>query len=136
MRRLAAVQPPPTQYVDRDGVSIAYLVVGDGPVYVFMSSGNVSYLDLQWTDPRISRFPACLASFARLNVGHLPTLAERVADLEVVRHAADSEYWAGVSRGSSASATVTDIRLCDAALQQRVFRQLGADREGPSKPTL
>jgi hypothetical protein len=49
------------------------------------------------------------------------TLEERVADLEVVRHAAGSEYWAGVSRGSSASATATDFRLCDAALQQRVF---------------
>src|ERR1035441_10101944 len=65
-RRLAVVQPPPTQYVDRDGVSIAYQVVGDGPVDLLMSPGNVSHLDLQWTEPGISRFLARLASFSRL----------------------------------------------------------------------
>jgi hypothetical protein len=83
--------------------------------------GNVPYLDLQWTDPRISRFSVRLASFAQADVGHLRTLEERVADLEVVRHVAGSEYWAGVSNGSSASATPTDIRLSAAAQQQRVF---------------
>jgi hypothetical protein len=63
-RRLALVQPPPTQYVERDGISIAYQVVGDGPVDLLISPGFISHLDLQWTSPGHSRFLARLASFS------------------------------------------------------------------------
>ena len=111
------MQPPPTQYVDRDGVSIAYQVVGDGPVDLLMSPGNVSHLDLHWTQPGIARFLARLASFARLiiydkpgtglsdPVGHLPTLEERVADMEAVLDAAGSQQAAlfGISEGGPTS---------------------------------
>jgi hypothetical protein len=41
------VQPPQTQYVERDGVSIAYQVVGDGPVDMLLAPGFISHLDLQ-----------------------------------------------------------------------------------------
>ena len=87
------MQPPQTQYVERDGVSIAYQVVGDGPVDMLIAPGFVSHLDLQWTDPGFSRFLARLASFTRLimydkpgtglsdPIPHLPTLEERVADI-------------------------------------------------------
>jgi pimeloyl-ACP methyl ester carboxylesterase len=111
------VQPPPTQYVERDGVSIAYQVVGDGPVDLLMSPGNVSHLDLQWTDPGISSFLARLSSFARLiiydkpgtrlsdPVPQLPTLEERVADMKAVLDAAGSERAAlfGISEGGPTS---------------------------------
>jgi hypothetical protein len=60
------VQPPLTQYVERDGISIAYQVVGDGPVDMLVAPGFISHLDLQWTDPGSSRLLARLASFARL----------------------------------------------------------------------
>ena len=50
------MQPPPTQYVEREGISIAYQMVGDGPADLLISPGFVSHLDLQWTDPGISRF--------------------------------------------------------------------------------
>jgi pimeloyl-ACP methyl ester carboxylesterase len=97
------VQPPQTQYVERDGVSIAYQVVGDGPVDMLVAPGFISHLDLQWTDPGYSRFLARLASFTRLimydkpgtglsdPIPHLPTLEERGADITAVLDAAGSE---------------------------------------------
>jgi class 3 adenylate cyclase/pimeloyl-ACP methyl ester carboxylesterase len=118
------VQPPPTQYVDRDGVSIAYQVVGNGPVDLLMSPGNVSHLDLQWTEPGISRFLARLASFSRLiiydkpgtglsdPVAHLPTLEERAADMEAVLDAAGSHRAAlfGISEGGPTSVLMAATR--------------------------
>lgn len=56
MGKLGLVQPPRTQYAERDGISIAYQVVGDGPVDLLMSPGFVSHLDLQWTEPAMARF--------------------------------------------------------------------------------
>lgn len=97
------MQPPPTQYVERDGVSIAYQVVGDGPVDLIIAPGFISHLDLQWTEPRFARFLARVASFCRLilydkpgtglsdPIDHLPTLEERAADVESVLDAAGSQ---------------------------------------------
>jgi class 3 adenylate cyclase/pimeloyl-ACP methyl ester carboxylesterase len=118
------VQPPQTQYVERDGVSIAYQVVGDGPVDVLISHGFVTHLDLQWTDPGISRFLSRLASFVRLisydkpgtglsdPVPQLPTLEERVADIEAVLDAAGSEHAVllGISEGGPASILLAAMR--------------------------
>jgi len=123
-RRLALVQPPRTQYVERDGISIAYQVVGDGPIDLLMSPGFVSHLDLQWTAPRMSRVLARLASFARLIVydkpgtglsdpiPQLPTLEERVADMEAVLDAAGSERAAlfGISEGGPTSVLMAAMR--------------------------
>jgi pimeloyl-ACP methyl ester carboxylesterase len=86
------MQPPRTQYVERDGVSIAYQVVGDAPLDLLHSPGFISHLDLSWADPGISRWLGRVASFARLIIYdkpgtglsdpsvHLPTLEVRVAD--------------------------------------------------------
>jgi pimeloyl-ACP methyl ester carboxylesterase len=118
------VQPPPTQYVERDGISIAYQVVGDGPVDLLVSPGFVSHLDLQWADSGTSRFLARLASFARLiiydkpgtglsdPIQRLPTLEERVADIEAVLDAAGSERAAlfGVSEGGPTSVLLAAMR--------------------------
>ncbi|MGB7589117.1 MAG: adenylate/guanylate cyclase domain-containing protein [Solirubrobacterales bacterium] len=118
------MQPPQTQYVDRDGVSIAYQVVGDGPVDLLHSPGFVSHLDLYWTDPGISRWLGRLASFARLiiydkpgtglsdPIVHLPTLEERVADLEAVLDAAGSERAVlfGASEGGPTSVLMAAMR--------------------------
>ena len=116
-RRLAAVQPPQTQYVERDGVSIAYQVVGDGGIDLLLSPGFISHLDLQWAEPGMSRFLGRLASFARLiiydkpgtglsdPVERLPTLEERVADMEAVLDGAGSQRAVlfGVSEGGPTS---------------------------------
>ena len=119
-----SVQPPQTQYVERDGISIAYQVVGDGPVDLLISPGFVSHLDLQWADPRIARFLARLASFARLiiydkpgtglsdPIAQLPTLEERVADIEAVLDAAGSEQAVllGISEGGPTSVLLAAMR--------------------------
>jgi class 3 adenylate cyclase/pimeloyl-ACP methyl ester carboxylesterase len=107
------VQPPQTQYVERDGISIAYQVVGDGPVDLLLSPGFISHLDLQWVEPGMSRFLSRLASFARLiiydkpgtglsdPVSQLPTLEERVGDMVAVLDGAGSQRATvlGVSEG-------------------------------------
>ena len=118
------MQPPQTQYVERDGISIAYQVVGDGPVDLLVSPGFVSHLDLQWADPENSRFLARLASFARLiiydkpgtglsdPIPQLPTLEERVADIEAVLDAAGSQRAVlfGVSEGGPTSVLLAAMR--------------------------
>ncbi|MGI8559053.1 MAG: adenylate/guanylate cyclase domain-containing protein [Solirubrobacteraceae bacterium] len=115
------MQPPRTQYAERDGVSIAYQVVGDGPVDLLMAPGFISHLDLQWTEPRFSRFLMRLASFSRLilydktgtglsdPIATLPTLEERVADIKAVLDAANSRraVMFGISEGGPASILLT-----------------------------
>ncbi len=97
------MQPPDTQYVRRpDGVSIAYQVVGSGPIDVFFAPAFVSHLDLMWTDPAYARFMERLSSFARVilydkpgiglsdPVPQVPTLEERAEDVRLVLDAAGS----------------------------------------------
>jgi pimeloyl-ACP methyl ester carboxylesterase len=90
---------PRTQYADSGGCSIAYQVIGDGPVDVFFLQGLLSHLDMQWCDPIFSAFLHHLASRARLIVmdqrgvglsdgaGTIPTIDERVADMAAVADA-------------------------------------------------
>ena len=58
--------PPETRYAQSGEVSIAYQVVGDGPLDLVFVPGFVSHLDLQWRIPRVARFLDKLASFSRL----------------------------------------------------------------------
>ena len=123
-RKLAAVQPPATQYVEREGTSIAYQVVGDGDIDLLLAPGFISHLDLAWTDPGLSKLLSRLASFARLilydkpgtglsdPVQHLPTLEERGADIEAVLDAAGSERAVlfGISEGGPASVVLAATR--------------------------
>jgi class 3 adenylate cyclase/pimeloyl-ACP methyl ester carboxylesterase len=53
-------------YARRGEVSIAYQVVGDGPVDVIFGAGLVSHLDLLWADPRATSFLRGMAGFGRL----------------------------------------------------------------------
>ena len=118
------MQPPRTQYVERDGVSIAYQVVGDSPIDLLLAPGFISHLDLQWTEPRYARFLARLASFARLimydkpgtglsdPIPGPPTLEERGADIEAVLDAVGSERTVlfGISEGGPASVVMAAAR--------------------------
>ncbi len=118
------MQLPQTQYVERDGISIAYQVVGDGPVDLLISPGFISHLDLQWANPSISRCLARLASFSRLiiydkpgtglsdPIPQLPTLEDRVADIEAVLDAACSDRAAlfGISEGGPTSVLLAAMR--------------------------
>jgi class 3 adenylate cyclase len=95
------VQPPETRYAVRgDGVSIAYQVLGEGPIALIFCFGWISHLDLQWSNPDITRFLTRLASFSRLvlydkagtglsdPIAHLATLEERAEDIRTVLDAA------------------------------------------------
>jgi class 3 adenylate cyclase len=109
--------PPVTHYAKHGDVSIAYQVVGDGPVDLVMVPGFISHLDLYWTLPDIAAMFRRLASFSRFitfdkpgtgisdPIAHVPTLEERMEDLHAVLDAAGSERAAlfGISEGGPMS---------------------------------
>jgi pimeloyl-ACP methyl ester carboxylesterase len=61
-----AVRHPKTSYAKRDGVNIAYQVLGDGPLDLVYVPGFISHLDLQWTVPEAAATFLRVASFSRL----------------------------------------------------------------------
>ena len=108
---------PETRYARSDGVSIAYQVVGDGPLDLLLVHGFVSHLDVAWEEPHLSQFLNRLASFSRLilfdkrgtglsdPVAEPPTFAERMADIGAVLDEVGSERAAmfGISEGGPLS---------------------------------
>ena len=61
------MQIPETRYAKApDGTSIAYQVVGDGPVDLVYASGIWSNVELMWEEPRWAHFLERLAKFSRL----------------------------------------------------------------------
>lgn len=57
---------PPTRYAKSDDVSIAYQVVGGGPLDVVLVLGFATHLELQWELPPLARFLERISSFSRL----------------------------------------------------------------------
>jgi hypothetical protein len=49
------IAAPATRYAECGGVSIAYQVIGDGPLDLAFVPGGVSHLDLAWQDRRYQR---------------------------------------------------------------------------------
>jgi pimeloyl-ACP methyl ester carboxylesterase/DNA-binding winged helix-turn-helix (wHTH) protein len=107
---------PKTHYAVSTGdVNIAYQVVGDGPLDLVFVMGWVSHLEYFWREPSFARFLMRLASFSRLilfdkrgtglsdrvPVSELPTLEQRMTDVQAVMDAVGSERAAllGVSEG-------------------------------------
>jgi class 3 adenylate cyclase len=109
---------PTTQYARNGEVSIAYQVMGEGPLDLVIVPGFISHLDLDWTEPLLTRFLHRLASFSRLirfdkrgtglsdPVPGIPTLEERMEDVRAVMDAAGSERAAlfGYSEGGPMAA--------------------------------
>jgi pimeloyl-ACP methyl ester carboxylesterase len=109
-----------TQYVRSGDTHIAYQVVGEGPFDIVYVPGWVSHVELCWEDPLYARFLNQLSSYARLIMfdkrgtglsdrvpnDQLPTLEERMDDLNVVMKAAGSDRAAvfGFSEGGNLSA--------------------------------
>jgi pimeloyl-ACP methyl ester carboxylesterase len=104
---------PETKYAKSGDVSIAYQVVGDGPIDLIYVMGWVSNIEFFWEEPSMSHFLNHLASFSRLilfdkrgtglsdKVSQLPTLEQRMDDVRSVMDAVGSEKAAllGVSEG-------------------------------------
>jgi pimeloyl-ACP methyl ester carboxylesterase len=108
---------PPPRYAKSGDVSIAYQVVGDGPIDLVLVLGFATHLDLQWEMPPFAHFFERLGSFARLivfdkrgtglsdPVSDAPTLEQRSDDVRAVMDAAGSERAAlfGISEGGPMS---------------------------------
>ena len=96
-------RPPETRYSKSGEVSIAYQVVGSGPLDLVFVTGAVSHLDLQWTNRAWAKFLSQLASFSRLimfdkrgtglsdPVSEPPTFDEHMDDVRAVMDAVGSE---------------------------------------------
>jgi class 3 adenylate cyclase/pimeloyl-ACP methyl ester carboxylesterase len=95
---------PPVLYAKSGDLSIAYSVVGSGPVDLVWAPGFVSHLEIQWEHEMVSRGPRLkLAEFTRLIIfdkrgtgmsdrpAGIPTLEERIDDIRAVMDAAKSE---------------------------------------------
>src|SRR6476469_5464757 len=108
---------PPTRYGRSGEESIAYQVVGAGPIDVVLVLGFATHVELQWEAPAFARFFERISSFSRLilfdkrgtglsdPVTEVPTLEQRVDDVRAVMDAAGSERAAlfGVSEGAPMS---------------------------------
>jgi pimeloyl-ACP methyl ester carboxylesterase/class 3 adenylate cyclase len=108
---------PPTRYAKSGDASIAYQVVGDGPIDVLLVLGFATHLDLQWELPPFAHFFERISSFSRLilfdkrgtglsdPVADAPTLEQRIDDVRAVMDAAGSERASlfGISEGGPMS---------------------------------
>ena len=104
---------PETRYAKSGDLSIAYQVVGDGPIDLVFIPGFASHVELTWEMPPMAATLHGLSSFGRVilfdkrgtglsdRTAGLPTLAERMDDIRAVMDAAGSERAAilGLSEG-------------------------------------
>ncbi len=102
-----------TRYARSGDTSVAYQVLGRGPIDLVYVPGFLSHLEWNWQYPPIARFLERLASFSRLivldkrgtglsdPVEGVPTLEERMDDVRAVMDAVGSERAAlfGVAEG-------------------------------------
>jgi pimeloyl-ACP methyl ester carboxylesterase len=98
----ASPRPPRTRFANGDGTTIAYQVVGDGPVDVVFSHGWFSHMEVGWEEPRYAAFLHRLAAGRRLilldrrGMGMSDpappsvSIAERAGDMVAVMNAAGS----------------------------------------------
>jgi pimeloyl-ACP methyl ester carboxylesterase len=108
---------PETKYTQSADVSIAYQVVGAGPLDLLIVPGFISHVEQAWENPAYSRFLQRLASFSRLilfdkrgtglsdRIAGVPTLEQRMDDVRAVMDATGSERAAlfGISEGGPMS---------------------------------
>jgi pimeloyl-ACP methyl ester carboxylesterase len=106
---------PETRHAKSGELSIAYQVVGDGPMDLVVVPGWISNIEVFWEDPHVARFFENLATFARLilfdkrGTGlsdrsiEASTLEERMDDVRAVLDAVGSSRAAllGYSEGGT-----------------------------------
>ena len=111
----ASVVAPRVSYTRSGQVNIAYQVIGSGPIDIVFVMGWVSHLEYFWNEPSFASFLTRLASMSRLilfdkrgtglsdpvPISELPTLDQRIADVQAVMDAAGSRraVLMGVSEG-------------------------------------
>ena len=112
------MKAPETKYAHSGEFSIAYQVIGDGPLDLVHIPGLVSHLDVAWEYPKYRRFIERLSRFARVlvydkrgcglsdPVTEAPAVEERIDDTRAVMDAAGIERAAvfGCSEGATLAA--------------------------------
>ena len=97
------MEAPPVEYASTpDGLDIAYMTFGNGPIDIVVIPAYVSNLDLWWDRPEHARFADRLAPFARVilfdkrgtglssRLTGTPDLETRMSDLRTLQaHALD-----------------------------------------------
>jgi class 3 adenylate cyclase len=137
------VDRPKTRYARSGQLSIAYQVVGDGPIDLVHIPGLVSHIDAAWSYPKYVQFMRHLASFARVAVydkrgcglsdaiSEPPTIEERIDDARAVMDAAGMEHAAvfGCSEGATLAAyfAASYPARVDAAILYGSFARLQPD---------
>lgn len=93
---------PRTRYARSGDLSIAYQVVGDGPIDLVLAPPYVSHLEHAWDEPGYAHYLRRLAAFSRLipfdkrgtglsdRVAGAPPLSDRMDDVRAVMDAAGS----------------------------------------------
>jgi class 3 adenylate cyclase len=108
---------PETRFTQSGDVSVAYQIMGEGPLDLLIVPGFISHLEAAWENPAYARFLERLASFCRLiqfdkrgtglsdRVTGIPTLDERSDDVRAVLDAVGSKRTAlfGISEGGPMS---------------------------------
>jgi pimeloyl-ACP methyl ester carboxylesterase len=138
---------PPTQYAKSGDTSIAYQVVGEGPIDLVLVLGFSTHLELQWESPPFARFFERISSFSRLilfdkrgtglsdPVAEVPTLEQRVDDVRAVMDAAGSQRAAlfGISEGGPMSVLFAATHP-DRATALVLYGAMGRTTEAPDYP--
>jgi pimeloyl-ACP methyl ester carboxylesterase/DNA-binding CsgD family transcriptional regulator len=121
MRAEGSWFPPETQYARSGDFSIAFQVLGDGPIDLVFVPGFVSNLELTWDWPPLGAFYRAFTAFARVilfdkrgtglsdRVRLMPTTDERMDDLRAVMDASGCERAAvvGISEGAPLAISFT-----------------------------
>ncbi len=123
----AEIPVPATQYVESDGLSIAYQVFGEGATDLVFVPGIVTHLELNWETPNIARALRLLARHFRViafdkrgqglsdRFEGVPTLEQRMDDVRDVMRAAGSQravllaYSEGGAMGALFAATYPEL---------------------------
>ncbi len=141
------MRTPRTQYAKSGDASIAYQVVGDGPMDLVLVLGFATHLELQWEAAPLARFFERLSSFSRLiifdkrgtglsdPVAEVPTLEQRVDDVRAVMDAAGSERAAlfGISEGGPMS-VLSAATHPDRVSALVLYGAMGRTTEAPDYP--
>ena len=130
-----------THYTRSGDASIAYQMVGEGPINLVLINGPASHLELIWEEPSTARCLERLASFSHLvlfdrrgtglsdSVSRPPTLEQQMDDLTAVLDAAGVErtaIWGASDLGLSAVFAATFPDRVTALILSSVAPQGGA----------
>ena len=138
---------PSTKYAKSGDASIAYQVVGDGPIDLVLVLGFATHLELQWEAPPFARFFERISSFSRLiifdkrgtglsdPVTEVPTLEQRIDDVRAVMDSAESERAAlfGISEGGPMSVLFAATHP-DRVTALVLYGAMGRTTEAPDYP--